>query len=161
MRDARRDGGPVELRCSGLVMRASHLLLVGRAGRGDWVLPGGSPEPGEGSAACVRREVREETGVHVETGEVAFVFEVTDPARQDRLIEIVFFAEEQGDQTALCSTESGLTLRWMPVDELGRVEMRPPIAGYLRGAARRTPGRSAPYLGNLWRPEGSSNGFGE
>lgn len=154
MRDPGRDGGPVELRCSGLVLRTGHLLVVGRDGRGDWVLPGGSPEPGEGSAASVRREVREETGVNVETGEVAFVFEVTDPGRQDRLIEIVFFAQEQGEQATLHSTEPGLTPQWVPVDELGRLQMRPPIAGYLRGATRRTPGRSAPLPRQPVAPRG-------
>lgn len=159
MQDATaRDGGPVELRCSGLIVRASQLLVVGRDGHGDWVLPGGSPEPGEGSAACVRREVREEAGVHVETGEVAFVFEVTDPGRQDRLVEIVFFARAQGEEATLHSTEAGLTPRWVPLDELGQIKLRPPIAGYLRGATRRVPGRSAPYLGNLWRPEVSPGG---
>ena len=151
---ARRDGGPVELRCSGLVVRADQLLVVGRDGRGDWALPGGSPEPGEGCAACVRREVLEESGIKVETGEVAFVFEVTDPGGEDRLIEIVFYAQERGERAPLYGAEPGLTPRWVPLDGLGSVELRPPIAGYVRGATRRLPGHSAPYLGNLWRPDG-------
>jgi hypothetical protein len=33
------------------------------------------------------------------------------------------------------------------------VNLRPPIAGHLRGISRRDIVPSAPYLGNLWRPE--------
>ena len=61
------------LRCSAVVARHDRVLLIHRDRRDDWVLPGGSPEPGEGSGACVRREVREEAGLVVEPAEVAFV----------------------------------------------------------------------------------------
>jgi 8-oxo-dGTP diphosphatase len=50
----------VELRCSAIVVRERTVLLVHRVGSGadDWVLPGGTPRPGESMAACARRPAR-------------------------------------------------------------------------------------------------------
>ncbi len=54
----------------GLLLSGGRVLLVHRApGRADypdtWDLPGGHIEPGEGPAAAMRREVREELGIEV------------------------------------------------------------------------------------------------
>ncbi|MFL6138506.1 MAG: NUDIX hydrolase [Frankiaceae bacterium] len=52
---------------------AGRLLLVRRArepGAGRWSLPGGRVEPGEDDAAALRREMREETGLEVEVGQL-------------------------------------------------------------------------------------------
>jgi 8-oxo-dGTP diphosphatase len=153
------DGAPVKLRCSALVIRKDQVLLLHRDAPEDWVLPGGSPELGESSGACVRREVREETGLSVDPAAVAFVLETIDPSRQDRIIEIVMFADESDRNQLLATTEPGMTPRFVAFDELSALDLRPPIAGYLRGAVRGYPQRSAPYLGNLWRaPTGSPAG---
>jgi 8-oxo-dGTP pyrophosphatase MutT (NUDIX family) len=59
------DRSLVELRCSAIVFRDDRLLLLRRRrdGAEDWVLPGGHPGSREGAAACVEREVLEETGI--------------------------------------------------------------------------------------------------
>lgn len=49
-------------------------MLVRRAndpGRGKWSLPGGRVEHGESDHSALRREVREETGLHVTVGALA------------------------------------------------------------------------------------------
>jgi 8-oxo-dGTP diphosphatase len=58
----------VELRCSAIVFRDDRLLLLQRRrdGAEDWVLPGGHPRRREGAAACVEREVLEETGIGIQ-----------------------------------------------------------------------------------------------
>ena len=48
-----------------LVPGRRHLLLVRRADSGRWSLPAGIVEPGEQPAASIRREVLEETRVHL------------------------------------------------------------------------------------------------
>lgn len=148
------DDPPVRLRCSTAIFRDKHLLLVHRTrdGLDDWVLPGGYPRAGEGMAACVRREVLEETGIRVEPNQCAFVLETIDPAGEQRRVELVFAIRTQSP-TEPEQREPGLTPSYVPLDQLAGISLRPPLAGHLRRLHQRRGDVGAPYLGNLWRPE--------
>lgn len=146
----------VALRCSAIVLRQEAVLLCRRTDAQSWVLPGGSPHPGEGSAACARREVLEETGITIDADRVAFVLEATNPAGTEHLIEIVFLGSDRQPAVVPRQLEPDLVPRFMPFAELAGIELLPPIAGYLRGLARRARAigaveATAPYLGNVWR----------
>ena len=143
----------VELRCSAIVFRGDRLLLLRRRRNGaeDWVLPGGHPRRREGAAACVEREVFEETGIRIQAPRVAFVLETTDPAGDRRLIEVVFLADERDGRTEPRATEAGADAAFVPVEDTPGLTLRPPLAGYLRGLHRTHLRSTAPYLGNLWR----------
>ena len=56
-------------RYQGVILRRHHILLIQhrehQSGHSYWLLPGGGLEPGESEEACVRREMREETGLEV------------------------------------------------------------------------------------------------
>jgi 8-oxo-dGTP pyrophosphatase MutT (NUDIX family) len=58
-----------EIRYQGAIIRDHHILLIKHreqaTGRSYWLLPGGGREFGETEEACVQREVREETHLHV------------------------------------------------------------------------------------------------
>jgi 8-oxo-dGTP diphosphatase len=58
------------IRYQGAVIRDDHILLIQHRHHGDgrsyWLLPGGGLEGEETPEACVQREVREETHLHVE-----------------------------------------------------------------------------------------------
>jgi ADP-ribose pyrophosphatase YjhB (NUDIX family) len=75
-------GGPI-VGAGAVVQDADGRLLVVQRGRapaaGRWSLPGGRVERGERAADTVVREVREETGLHVEvTGFVGFSEAIDD-----------------------------------------------------------------------------------
>jgi len=149
----------IELRCSAILIRQRTVLLVHRtaADADDWVLPGGTPRPGESMAACARREVREETGLSAEPTGVAFVVEANEPESGLHIVDLVFTASEHGGQRAPVSAEPGLEPQFVPFDQLTEIDLRPPLSGHLRGLfMRRLP--YAPYLGNLWRPSASTDG---
>jgi 8-oxo-dGTP diphosphatase len=149
----------IDMRCSIVAFRGGHVLLVHRTrdGADDWVLPGGTPRPGESMFSCARRETLEETGLPVEPGRVAFVLESLGPDDRRRIVDLVFLAglPKRGEPV---STEEGLDPEFVPVDELPRLPLRPPIAGHLRALHSRGSARTAAYLGNLWRP-GGGNGM--
>ena len=65
-----------------VLVRRKNEPLAGR-----WSLPGGGVELGESLAACVVREVREETGLEVEVGPVV---EVLDRIHKDPQSRIVY-----------------------------------------------------------------------
>ena len=81
----------MNLRCAVMVIRANAILLCRRTRETNiWVLPGGTPRPGEATAAAARREVAEETSLQIIAERVAFVLETTSWDAEHHLIEIVF-----------------------------------------------------------------------
>jgi mutator protein MutT len=75
--------GAVVVTDAGVVLvRRKNEPLAGR-----WSLPGGGVEVGETLAACVVREVREETGLDVEVGPV---IEVLDRIHEDEQRRVVY-----------------------------------------------------------------------
>jgi len=142
-----------DVRCSAVVFRDRDVLLVRRTRGDDWVLPGGTPHPGESMIACARRETREETGLTVEPARIAFVLETQGPRSGLHTVDLVFLAAllEPGQQPQ--AAEPGLDAMFVPLSDLHQLDLRPPMAGHLRGLYARHPVRTAPYLGNLWRPQ--------
>ncbi|HEY7261637.1 MAG TPA: NUDIX hydrolase [Trebonia sp.] len=150
----------VDIRCSAAVFRDGGVLLVHHArddGAGYWVLPGGTPHPGESMAACAQRETMEETGMSVAPGRVAFVLEALAPGARRRAVDLVFLAAitVRGEPEA---READLKARFVPVEALTGLALRPPLAGHLRWLHERGPTRTASYLGNMWRPEADPAG---
>lgn len=149
----------MNLRCSAMILRNQSILLCHHAQRDDsWVLPGGTPRVGEGTALCAQREINEETGIQVTIDRVAFVLETTSPDWDHHLIEIVFVGKERNSNATPVQHEAGLVPSFVPLDELDAIELRPPIAGYIRGYSRYRRAShdsqqpfTAAYLGNLWR----------
>ncbi|TDD59333.1 NUDIX domain-containing protein [Kribbella antibiotica] len=62
---------------SAVVEESGKVLMVRRLDSGNWALPGGQMELGESLAACVRREVLEETGIAVEVTGIVGIY--SDP----------------------------------------------------------------------------------
>lgn len=149
----------VDVRCSVIVFRGDTVLLVHRTrdGADDWVLPGGTPRPGESMAACAQRETAEEAGLSVAPNRIAFVLESNAPGGQRRVVDLVFLATETTADMATVRPapqrrEEGMEPRFVTVAELPSLILRPPLAGHLRSLHARKPVRTAAYLGNLWRP---------
>jgi ADP-ribose pyrophosphatase YjhB (NUDIX family) len=145
----------VDVRCSAAIFRDGGVLLVHHArddGADYWVLSGGTPHPGESMGACAQRETLEETGMSIAPGRVAFVLEALAPGSRRRMVDLVFLAALTvgGEPEA---READLEARFVPLNVLAGLALRPPLAGHLRWLHERGPTRTAAYLGNLWRPE--------
>jgi hypothetical protein len=80
------------------------------------------------------------------------VLETQGPRSGLHTVDLVFLATVSVPRQEPRSSEPNLTARFLPLGLLNELDLRPPMAGHLRGLHARRTVRTAPYLGNLWRP---------
>jgi 8-oxo-dGTP diphosphatase len=123
-----------------LVTNGQRLLLVRQNyGQRLWALPGGLAEPGEQLAETARREVREETGLDVEIGDLVAV------ADRGFIVLFVFAAQSNGGE-AVPQDDEIEALGWFTAGELDG------LAGDAYALARE--------LGTAWLREPGKRGLG-
>lgn len=105
-----------------VVIKDNKVLLVKRKNppaQGVWALPGGRVHAGESLEEAVEREIREETGIHVQVGSVVHVFDVIERNEDDLSVHYVIIdyrAEYvSGDPRA---GDDALEAGWVSKDEI-------------------------------------------
>ena len=105
-----------------IIIRGSRILLIKRASepnKGMWSVPGGLVRAGEKLEEALKREVKEETGLEIEVGDLGFVSE--EIIRQDGLkyhyVIIDFFANIKGGE--LKAGSDAEDAKWVEFDSLG------------------------------------------
>jgi 8-oxo-dGTP diphosphatase len=81
----------IQVTARALVTKSDDLLLVSNDGR-IWYTPGGRLQPDESLPDCIRREVHEETGLHVSAGDLVHIFEYWEANHQRHKVECYFLA---------------------------------------------------------------------
>lgn len=111
-----------------IVTRGDEVLMIRRGKpprEGTWSLPGGAQKLGETVFEAARREVLEETGLHIE---VLGLVDVIDSIRPDEdgviqyhytLVDVA--ARATGGR--LAAGGDAMDARWMPVDGLGGLQL--------------------------------------
>ena len=120
-----------------VIIEADRVLLVRRDTeplRGEWSVPGGMLELGEKLRDGVRREVEEETGLAIETGEVLDVFDsiFTDTLgrTQYHYVLIDYLCRPVSGEARAGSDVSDV--RWVSAEALQAMELRPSIEQVVR-----------------------------
>jgi len=89
--------GKFIVRCAGIVKKEDKFLLVKtNYGSGEyWIFPGGGVESGESMRDCVKREIKEETGIDVDIKKLVFVNE--NLSKENPMIHFTFLCEPKND----------------------------------------------------------------
>jgi 8-oxo-dGTP diphosphatase len=149
----------MKVRVAVILTRGSGILLMRhrRLGLDYWVLPGGAVKEGETIADCARREMREETALQIELGELVYVADVISPDHRKHHVNLFFLGEIVGGEFGVTPAKTpGEHLdepHWTPLDSLPTIY--PPIAERLIEDIRNGFPETATYLGNLWTTEPS------
>ena len=116
------------LAVGGVLVRKERILLVQRGkepGYGQWAIPGGRVECGETLREAVEREMREETGLRVKAGGLAYHFEAIPRDEQGRVhfhyVILDFWTEYLAGEVQ--AGDDVLDAAWFSRRELGRVRV--------------------------------------
>jgi ADP-ribose pyrophosphatase YjhB (NUDIX family) len=113
--------------------RRGRLLLVRRANppaKGRWSLPGGRVEWGETMAAAAARELREETGLEADVGEIAGVVERLGEGHHFVIVDL--WAELADDAVPVAGGDAS-DARLVELDDLPGYHLSPGLSGFLAG----------------------------
>jgi len=127
-----------------VILYDDRVLLVRRNTeplKGEWSVPGGVLELGEKLRDGAAREALEETGLHVEVGEVLDVFDSIFPDADGRTqyhyVLIDFLCRPLSGDAAFREAAPGSDVSevlWITAADLDRLNLRPSIAQVLRQA---------------------------
>ena len=114
-----------------VVFHDDRVLLVRRGqppSGGQWAIPGGRVELGETLAQAAEREIREETGIHIEAGESVLVFDLIEHDRAGAVrfhyVIVDLAARYLGGE--LRPGDDAADVRWVAADEISRLDISPP-----------------------------------
>ena len=115
-----------------VVLRNEEILMIQRGqepGQGLWSIPGGRVEHGEYLVDALKREVKEETGLDVEVGEMLGILEVIgDP----HYVILDFVARVVGAGDPVVGGDAA-AVSWVPLDEVEQLECTPRFVETLKG----------------------------
>jgi len=122
-------GNRLRVRTCGICIQHDALLLVNHHGLYDhhfWAPPGGGMAYGESAIDCLVREFKEETGLIVEVGQLAFCAEVFHPPLH--AVELYFFVKAIGGdlmtgrdpETTTQVISDARFMSWKEIDALDR-----------------------------------------
>lgn len=116
-----------------------------------FALPGGNPDPDECLPEALRRELMEELGIKIQTGEMVLCGEVLWSEQKKETLHMVFKAEITEGSPALNPLETtALEMVWLPLDELNHRLMYPNVGAgivdYLNDNLK------SPYIGVIEQP---------
>jgi ADP-ribose pyrophosphatase YjhB (NUDIX family) len=106
----------------GIMLDQDRVLLSGNRWFSDkplvWTLPGGRAEEGEGIVEALVREFKEEAGLDIEVGKLAYVSESRSIVQRKTFLVCAFLVYPLGG-TLQCDADPAVEeLRWVPLEEL-------------------------------------------
>lgn len=105
-----------------LITQGDHLLVCQRRDNGPfplkWEFPGGKVEKGEGYLEALRRELKEELGIEIQSATEVFHHSHLYPDQME--VELIFFLV--GDYRGIVANRAFHRLLWVEVQELKELD---------------------------------------
>ena len=119
--------------CVGAVAVVEGRLLLVRRGRspgvGEWSVPGGRVEVGEGIADAVARELREETGI---AGVCGALLGWVELIAEDHHFVVLDFLVDVADARDPVAGDDAAAAAWVPLDQVAELPLVEGLAAFLR-----------------------------
>ena len=155
---------PIRVSAKGVIVSGDRVLLTRNLHPEDpggefYLLPGGGQHHGESLAACVRREVHEETGYSIVPGDVLWIRDYIGASHEfashdsdAHQVEVMFSCSIDTTTDRSEPTEPDaqqLSAEWVSIDRLGQLRIFPAaiVSHIVALAAGRPPQRR--YLGDV------------
>lgn len=117
-------------RAAGIILQNGKILLLHRrkAGKDYYVIPGGGLEAGETPEQGAKREVKEETNLDVEIGELIFEFIGVYGYPEYFFLAKNIRGEAQlgGEELENNSEENHYSITWIELEKLKEINLLPP-----------------------------------
>ncbi len=102
---------------AGVILRGNQIVMIRRKygiNKGKWCIPCGNVEVGEDVRIAVRREIKEETGLDVEVGDIVDVLS-THHSPERSVVGVWFHVKEKGGN--LVAGDDAAEVQLFPLDE--------------------------------------------
>jgi ADP-ribose pyrophosphatase YjhB (NUDIX family) len=135
----------------GAVVLSRGRVLLARRGKppaeGRWSLPGGLVDLGETSVDAARREVLEECGIGVRIAELVGVLDRVTRDGDGRVryhwLLVDYLAFPEADDDTITAGDDAAEVRWVPIDEVVRMQTTDGLIDMIRRAATLAAGGGA------------------
>lgn len=139
------------IRVAAIIVEAGEVLLVKheKDGKAYWLLPGGGVDWGESLEVALAREVREETGLSIESEGLCLVNDAIDPSGNRHILQLCFSCTVASGVLAQSEDARVVSADYIALDKLGELDLRPPLAKEIVSAIE-SPLNQATYKGPVW-----------
>lgn len=120
----------IECLSRGVLVEEGSVLVCRDLAHGHAYLPGGHIETGEPAHEALGREYQEETGLEIQVGPLALVWEAmfTQQGSSKHEITLVFHVERAPSsegRPSVVSQEEHIAFEWVPLGDIGRAGIVP------------------------------------
>ncbi|MDI6784036.1 MAG: NUDIX hydrolase [bacterium] len=119
----------IRIRIAVILVKDNNVLLVKhhKYGREYWLFPGGGLEYGETIESCAKREVKEETNLAIELGDLVLINESIPPDKHRHVLNLFYWGKILGGELTVGKDAVLVAAEFIPLDKLPDLVIYPNV----------------------------------